>query len=66
MTNFKRWILKRIAKAIVVQGFNHQNFITEYYKILIDAARNEFTEDNKPTLDGLLRELHEKALEQRP
>ncbi len=47
-------VLKYICKRIVVQGFNHKAYITEYYQIMQAAAENEFTEDNKPTLDGFL------------
>jgi hypothetical protein len=41
--------LKRISKELVLQGFDHKDNITEYFKIMIEAARNEFTEDNLPT-----------------
>ena len=49
-----RWLLKRIARKLVVQGYDHHMRIAEYYKIMEDAARNEFTEDNEPTLKAFL------------
>lgn len=53
--------LRRIAKLTVIQG-NHRQRIIGFYGILIKAAREEFTEDNKATLDDFLRECHEEAL----
>lgn len=61
MKKLHRWLLKRIAKEVVIQG-DHQHNITEYYGILVDAARIEFSEDNKPTLDYFLKECHEESL----
>jgi len=61
MGNFAKWFLFWIAKRVVVQG-NHKFRITEYYRILIQAARNEFTEDNKVTLNEFLTECHTQAL----
>ncbi len=62
MSSFQRWMLGRIVNRIVIQG-NHRNRIVEFYSILVSAARKEFTEDNKPTLDGFLEECHQEALE---
>jgi len=62
ITKFERWILTKIAKRLVIQGFSHDWRIRQYYSILISAARKEFTEDNKTILDHFLREQHEKAL----
>ena len=62
MNNFERWALRRIAKRAVIQG-DHKSRITEYYQIIIRAARNEFTEDNGPTLNNFLTECHAQAVE---
>jgi len=48
------WILKWITKSIVEHGPNHENNIITYYAILFNAAKNEFTEDNLPTIRGFL------------
>ncbi len=61
MNKFHKWLLKRIAKDVVVQG-NHVKRVEEFNKILIDAAREQFTEDNKPTVDMFLRTCFELAL----
>ena len=57
----ERQQLKNLVRKVVIQG-NHKYRITEYNKILIDAARKEFTEDNKPTLNGFLEDCHKDAL----
>jgi len=62
MTNFQKWLLRKIASRIVIQG-NHRRRIIEFYGILIDEARKEFIEDNKPTLDNFLRECHQESLD---
>lgn len=61
MNFFEKWILRRIAEKAVIQG-NHRDKITEYYAYLKDAAVNEFTEDNKDTLDYFLTECHFRSL----
>lgn len=62
MTDFQKWLLRKIASKVVLQG-DHRRRIIEFYGILINAARKEFTEDNKPTLDGFLEECHKEALD---
>jgi hypothetical protein len=61
MTKIEKWFLKRIAKKVVIQG-NHKNEIIKFYGFLIKTARNEFTEDNKYSLDSFLKECHLEAL----
>lgn len=61
MNSLYRYLLKHICKRIVVQGFNHKENVIEYYQIMQHAAENEFTEDNKPTLDGFLEDCHKEA-----
>lgn len=61
MTWLERWMLKRIAKRIVGQIPHHNSNIVEYYKIIEDAAREEFTEDNRYTLNCLLDDCFEAA-----
>jgi hypothetical protein len=56
--------LEKIAAKAVIQGPTHQKNMTEYFAVLVRAARKEFTEDNKPTLDGFLRECFEESLEE--
>lgn len=61
MSWWEKLKLRKIARRIVWQSMYHQSNIVEYYKILAEAARDEFTEDNDTTLDDLLLELHRKA-----
>jgi len=62
MNKFEKWLLKRLAQRLVVQGYGHGANITEYYRVINDAARREFNEDNKPTLDSLLSDCHRDSL----
>jgi len=61
MSRFQRWMLSRITRDLVIQGPWHQDRITEYYEIMHRAARREFFEDNRPTLDDFLQECHSDA-----
>lgn len=60
MNKFERWFLKRLCRKIVTQG-EHRRRITEHYKILMEAAREQFTEENKPGLDSFMLECFEEA-----
>jgi hypothetical protein len=55
--------LEKIAESAVIQGEDHDARITEFYATLNRAARFEFIEDNRPTLEAFLRECFEKSLE---
>lgn len=59
---FDRWMLKRIARKAVRQGWHHAANMTLYYKILNDAARTEFNEDSGIALNAFLKERHQEAL----
>ena len=63
MNKVEQWFLKRVIKREVTQGFHHAQNITNLYSMIINAARNEFTEDNKPTLDAFLQDRHQRALD---
>ena len=62
MNWFERWFLKRLCKKLVIQGPAHRRNIIEYYSIMQEAAKKEFYEDNKPTLDSFLEECHKESL----
>lgn len=51
-----------ITKKIVIQGYYHRQNIIDYYEILNDAAKNEFIEDNKCTLDRFLDDCFQLSL----
>ena len=61
LTRTTDFLLRRICQKLVRQGPFHQARITAYYRIMHEAARKEFTEDNVPTLNGFLQECHEAA-----
>jgi hypothetical protein len=62
MSKFELWFIKRVIRRQVIQG-NHRRRIFNLYAIIVDAARGEFTEDNKPTLDSFLKKIHQEALD---
>ena len=53
-----------IARRAVIQGRHHQENIVEMMRIICEAARNEFTEDNEPTIRSFLDECFQEAVEQ--
>lgn len=61
-----RFLLRRICRSLVRQSWLHKSRIIEYYRIMREAARAEFTEDNDPTLDAFLRECHEESAARGP
>jgi len=61
MTWLQRWLLKRIAKRLVIQSHAHQENIIEYFKIIWVEAHLQFTEDNYPTLDSFMEECYKEA-----
>ena len=63
ITKLQIAILKWIAQKIVVQGPCHTENIIIYYKILADASRKEFNENNRLTLDWFLIDCHKESLE---
>jgi hypothetical protein len=62
MNRFERWFMKRIIRREVRQGYDHQERITEMYRMIRVACENEFTEDNLITQNVYLREWHENSL----
>jgi len=62
MTKFEKWFVKRVFAKEVTQGYDHNMRIIHLYRMINKAAKKEFVEDNKPTLDAFLKEQFEKAL----
>lgn len=62
MNSMESWIFKKIAKQEVIQVFDHKAKIIEMYSIITKCAREQFTEDNKITLDIFLSECHRESL----
>ena len=61
MSKVERYIMRRIIRRLVIQGA-HRSRILSLYVMIVEATRDEFTEDNKPTLDAFLLGLHQEAL----
>jgi len=61
MNSLERWFLKRLCWKLVKQGYHHKKFITEYYRYMREAAEDEFTDDNRHSLDSFMTECHEDA-----
>jgi hypothetical protein len=65
MSNFKEKFIESYIRDQVRQG-GHEERIAALYKMIYDAAKKEFNEDNKPTLDDFLTELFQEILKTRP
>ena len=64
MTSIESWFLNRLLKREVTQGYRHQNNIRNLYRLIYGAAKEEFCEDNNPTLEDFLTEQYEEALKE--
>lgn len=62
MNTVERYFVKQLMEREVTQGYDHTKNIRDLFRMICRAAREEFTEDNKPTLDAFLREQFESAL----
>lgn len=58
---FDKKMLDKVSATAVVQG-GHRQRIVEYCEALVQQARKEFNEDEKPALDYFLKECFEEAL----
>ena len=48
------YILTRICRYLVKQGYHHESNIARYYSTMLHAARKEFYEDNDITIRSFL------------
>ena len=64
MSPLDKWMFRRICRKQVRQGYDHPQRITEMYRMIYDAARDEFREDNDATAREYLTEWFEAALSQ--
>ena len=60
MNKFEMWMLRRILGKIVMQG-GQKKKITRLYGLILEAAKSEYYEDNKPTLRAFMEECHNDA-----
>ena len=61
ITSFERWMLKRIARRIVIQSPVHEKNIIEYISIMKRCMMQEFNEDSVPELNSFFNDCVEKA-----
>jgi hypothetical protein len=61
INKFQKWMLRAMFRGLFTQGPHHESNIIAVYSIVTETARNEFTEDNQPTLNGFLEDCHNKA-----
>lgn len=64
MSRLELWFMRRILRAEVRQGYDHGDRIAGLYRLVSEACREEFTEDNEATLSAFLRGCFIRA--QRP
>ena len=62
MTKFEQWFLRRVIRKEVRRGYDHDLRITQLYTAIREAAEQEFTEDNVPTLNDFLTEQFNHSL----
>jgi len=62
ITKFQMFVLDWVARKIVIQSHEHKRNIVQYYKIVADAARDQFREDNRYTLNDFLDECFKESL----
>lgn len=53
-----------MRKIEIVQGPNHKRDVINHMKNIISACYEEFTEDNRATLEGFLEDCFEVAKEE--
>lgn len=61
MTRIEKWLLQRIIRRNVRQSPDHLSNITGIYRIVQDACQDEFNEDNRFTIDEMLKECYGHA-----
>lgn len=54
MNQCEKFVMRRILKKEVRQGFDHNKRIEELYAMIREAAEAEFKEDNAATLNEFL------------
>jgi hypothetical protein len=59
MNRFELWFVRRVLRREVRQDFDHDKKIAALYGLIRQACKDEFTEDNAPTLSSNLSEWFE-------
>ena len=61
MTRFRRWLLRKIFKSMIIQGYDHHLNAAKIFSVVREVWEEEFTEDNSYTTDAALREAFESS-----
>jgi len=61
ISKFQIWVLRYIFKRIVRQGWFHTTNIEKVFKLVMEATKEEFTEDSGRSLYAFLREQFDYA-----
>jgi len=61
MTKFERWFIKRVLRKEFIQGPRHHLNAAGMYALIREVWQDQFTEDNQPTTDVMLREAFEAS-----
>lgn len=62
MSKLHTWLLTYITKRAVIQGPDHCCNIVKLYIIIAAAVKDEFYEDNQPTLEAFLKSCYEISI----
>lgn len=62
MTKFEQWFMTRTINKQVRQGYDHDQRITDLYRMIRVAVEQEFYEDNLVTQNSYLTEWFENSL----
>lgn len=62
ISGFRLWILRKIVKQALVQSHQHEANIVSMYRVIIEEARWQFSEDNEVTLVSFLDDCQQEAI----
>jgi hypothetical protein len=62
MNWFEKWLMNRIIQREVRQDFDHDQKVTNLYRMIRIQCEHEFYEDNTVTMNSNLRDWFEKSL----
>lgn len=59
MSKLEKWLFSKIIRRNLIDGVNHAYYIASFYRLIRETVRDEYPEDNDPTLNVLLRQIFE-------
>jgi len=64
MNCIEKWLLKRIFRKQVIQGYDHDKRIGNLFLLIRQACKDEFTEDNDATITASLTDWFNAAMQE--